>query len=104
MARKMEIVADQRDEGGLLMSGMALKIRRFKRTDHYYVEVNGVGYEMSDDADMPNGVCMTVADGENVAYPDEDQFTSETIEQVPVGIAKQIMHIALFQASEEEHG
>jgi hypothetical protein len=79
-----------------------IKVRKFTRTGHYYVEINGWGYEMSDNANMPNGVCITLSDGYEVDYPSEDEFVSEIISEIPIGVAKQIANIVLFQATIDE--
>jgi len=62
---------------------------------NYFVRVNDSVYEMSRDADMPNGVNMYL--GEYGAFPTEFRHNPKVTE-IPLGIVKAIVQWAIADA------
>ncbi len=67
-----------------------MKVKVYDNGLDYYVKIYGVWYEMSADADMPNGVCMTIG---NWTYEPANLGIKVKKENIPAGIVRQIERI-----------
>lgn len=64
----------------------------------YYVVLGPDVYEMSVNADKPNGVCIHLGDVEPLRFYD---IKTDHVEDVPFGIMKQIVHLLECAAARE---
>jgi hypothetical protein len=69
---------------------MIIQVMKNKKVDTYTVRVGKDLYEMSENANQPNGVCTYIGE-----YDEYDEFTKypPPLDTVPIGIVWQIAYI-----------
>ena len=72
---------------------MIIEVRKAKSWPTYLVRIENDVYEMNEDANQPNGVCIYSGDLDEICIR-TNFFIGDIVTEIPIGLVSQIAYLA----------